>query len=58
MDAPPIVDADLVKRAVNFHGRELQKIWESEHHGEDDIVKSGSIDFDFGVHQERQKHLR
>ncbi|XP_075213498.1 uncharacterized protein LOC142319753 isoform X2 [Lycorma delicatula] len=49
------LDAELVARAINFHGQPLQKIWESER-GEGDLQKS-NVDLDFGVYAQRQKHL-
>ncbi|KAJ9594478.1 hypothetical protein L9F63_014090, partial [Diploptera punctata] len=51
--------SDLLSNSVlNFHGQQLQKLWESEH-SDADLTKHGvnSKDLDFSVYQQRQKNL-
>lgn len=50
------MDPSLVAHSLNFHGQQLQKIWESER-GETDIPKIGVGQLDFASYQARQKHL-
>jgi hypothetical protein len=54
-----LLSAELITRALNFHGQQLQKLWESER-GEADLVKINVNvkELDFGVYQQRQKQLR
>ncbi|KAF4531001.1 hypothetical protein B566_EDAN009745 [Ephemera danica] len=56
MEPAPNLDKELIQHCINFHGHQLQKIWDSER-GDGDLAKNGGIDFDFSVYQERQKHL-
>jgi hypothetical protein len=53
------LSAELIARALNFHGQQLQKLWDSER-GEADLTKNGVNvkELDFGVYQQRQKQLR
>ena len=50
---------ELVTRVLNFHGQQLQKLWESEN-GEADFAKYdvNVKDLDFNLYQQRQKNLR
>ncbi|XP_069698130.1 zinc finger CCCH domain-containing protein 13 isoform X1 [Periplaneta americana] len=50
------LNAELVTRSLNFHGQQLQKLWESER-GEADLTKLNVKDLDFNVYQQRQKNL-
>lgn len=50
------LDASLVAQSLNYHGQQMQKIWESEK-GEDDLTKIGVGGLDFAVYQARHKHL-
>lgn len=50
------MDPSLVGHSLNFHGQQLQKIWESER-GENDIPKIGVGQLDFASYQARQKQL-
>ncbi|XP_046987706.1 tetratricopeptide repeat protein 14 homolog isoform X2 [Schistocerca americana] len=54
----PPLNPDLVVQSLNFHGQQLQKLWESER-GEDDLskVNVNSKEIDFEVYQQRQKQL-
>ncbi|KAG8235261.1 hypothetical protein J437_LFUL014261 [Ladona fulva] len=51
----PTMDPKLVAQSLNFHGQQLQKIWEGEKEGE--LAKLNVTDLDFAVYQERQKQL-
>ncbi|XP_067003369.1 NK-tumor recognition protein isoform X2 [Anabrus simplex] len=54
----PTFNAELITRCLNFHGQQLQRLWESER-GEADLSKHGvdAKELDFSVYQQRQKHL-
>lgn len=54
IDAP--LSSELVGQAVNFHGPQLQKIWEGER-GEEDLNQM-AIKPDFSAFQQRQKTLK
>lgn len=41
---------------MNFHGQQLQKLWESEH-GEHDLTRRNIRDLNFHVYGQRQKTL-
>ncbi|XP_052864702.1 dentin sialophosphoprotein isoform X1 [Anopheles cruzii] len=46
----------LIERALGYHGKQLQKIWETERH--DELQQLGiESDPDFSVYMARQKHL-
>jgi ABC-type uncharacterized transport system ATPase subunit len=53
------MNAELVTQALNFHGQQLQKLWDSER-GEADLTKINVNvkEIDFSVYQQRQKQLR
>lgn len=53
------INPDLIAHSLNFHGQQLQKLWEGER-GEDDLLKLNvdSKVLDFEVYQQRSKHLR
>jgi hypothetical protein len=55
----PSMSAELITRALNFHGQQLQKLWDSER-GEADLAKNNVNvkEIDSSVYQQRQKHLR
>ena len=57
MESP--LSAELITRVLNFHGQQLQKLWDSER-GEADLTKNGVNvkELDFDVYQQRQKQLR
>lgn len=50
------LNTDLLTRAINFHGQQLQKMWESER-GEQDLSKHNVKDLNFQVYGQRQKYL-
>lgn len=50
------LDASLVAQSINYHGQQMQKIWDSER-GEDDLAKIGVGGLDYAVYQARHKHL-
>ncbi|GLG97925.1 Uncharacterized protein GBIM_04587 [Gryllus bimaculatus] len=52
------LSSELIVRALNFHGQQLQRLWEGER-GEGDLPKQGVDvkELDFDVYQQRQKHL-
>lgn len=50
------LNSELVTRCLNFHGQQLQKIWEAER-GDTDLAKQGVKDLDFLAYAQRQKHL-
>lgn len=50
------LNGDLVTRCLNFHGQQLQKIWEAER-GDADLSKHNIKELDFMEYAQRQKHL-
>lgn len=54
METP--LSAALIAKSLNYHGQQLQKIWESER-GENDLYKIGVPTPDFAEYQARQKYL-
>lgn len=50
------ISSELVTRCLNFHGQQLQKIWEAER-GDTDLTKHNVKDLDFLEYAQRQKHL-
>ncbi|XP_017777148.1 PREDICTED: tetratricopeptide repeat protein 14 isoform X2 [Nicrophorus vespilloides] len=48
------ISSDLVVNAINYHGQQFEKIWESEH-GEQDGSKFRDVNYE--VHNRRNKHL-
>lgn len=57
MEPPSNLNAELITKALNFHGQLLQKAWETER-GEGDLTKHNATNLDFGIYSQRQKHLR
>lgn len=47
---------DLLTQTLNFHGQQLQKVWEAER-GEQDLIKHNIKDLNFQVYGQRQKYL-
>lgn len=56
MSSPPKLDPKLVAQSLNFHGQQLQKLWENER-GEDDLGNIGVPQLNFSTYQSRQKYL-
>lgn len=56
MENETTLDPTLVTQCLNFHGQQLQKIWESER-GESELSKIGVGQLDYATYQARQKHL-
>lgn len=56
MENETTLDPTLVTQCLNFHGQQLQKIWESER-GENELAKIGVGQLDYAAYQARQKHL-
>ncbi|XP_066255319.1 tetratricopeptide repeat protein 14 homolog [Euwallacea similis] len=50
------LNSQLITRTINFHGQQLQKLWEGEH-GENDLNRRGVKDLNFQVYGQRQKNL-
>lgn len=50
------LDPQLLSRTLNFHGQQLQKVWEGEF-GENDLARRNVKDLDFQVYAHRQKNL-
>lgn len=50
------LNTDLLTQSLNFHGGQLQKLWEAEH-GENNLVKNDVKDLNFIVYGQRQKYL-
>lgn len=50
------VNSQLLTRSLNFHGQQLQKLWEGEF-GENDLGRRNIKDLNFLVYGQRQKHL-
>lgn len=50
------LSAALIAKSLNYHGQQLQKIWESER-GENDLYKIGVPTPDYAEYQVRQKFL-
>lgn len=50
------LNSHLLAKALNFHGQQLQKLWESEH-GEHDLSRRNVRDLNFHVYGQRQKTL-
>lgn len=46
----------LLAKAMNFHGQQLQKMWEAEY-GERDLAMRNISDLNFNVYGQRQKNL-
>lgn len=50
------LNSEFLTQAMNFHGQQLQKVWEAER-GEQDLAKCGVNDLNFQVYGQRQKFL-
>lgn len=50
------LNTKLLTQSMNFHGNQLQKLWEAEH-GETDLMENNVKDLNFQVHSQRQKYL-
>ncbi|KAF5306630.1 hypothetical protein FQA39_LY08819 [Lamprigera yunnana] len=50
------LNVDLLTQSLNFHGQQLQKVWEAER-GEQDLTKQNVKDLNFQVYGQRQKYL-
>lgn len=50
------VNSQLLTRSINFHGQQLQKLWEGEF-GESDLARRNVKDLNFQVYGQRQKNL-
>lgn len=50
------VNSQLLTRTINFHGQQLQKLWEGEF-GESDLSRRNVKDLSFQVYGQRQKNL-
>uniref|UniRef100_V5GI62 Tetratricopeptide repeat protein n=1 Tax=Anoplophora glabripennis TaxID=217634 RepID=V5GI62_ANOGL len=51
-----LINSQLLTKSLNFHGQQLQKLWESEF-GENDLVRRNIKDLNFHVYGQRQKNL-
>lgn len=51
-----LLNQNLITQTINYHGAQLQKIWESER-GEQDLLRHGIRDINFDVYNKRSKHL-
>lgn len=51
-----VINSQLLSKALNFHGQQLQKLWESEF-GENDLSRRNIKDLNFHVYGQRQKNL-
>lgn len=50
------LDGNLLSQSLNFHGSQLQKLWEAEY-GESNLAKQDVKDLNFNVYGQRQKYL-
>lgn len=51
------MDARLVAQTLNYHGQQLQKVWEGERN-ENELVMLNLKEPSFEIYQQRQKTLR
>lgn len=51
------MDARLVAQALNYHGQQLQKVWEGERN-ENELAMLNLKEPNFEIYQQRQKTLR
>ena len=51
------MDSRLVAQALNYHGQQLQKIWDGERN-ESELAKLNLKEPNFEIYQQRQKTLR
>lgn len=50
------INTQWLTKAMNFHGQQLQKLWEGEY-GEHDLGRRNVRDLNYQVYGQRQKHL-
>lgn len=50
------LNSSLLAQSMNFHGNQLQKVWDAEH-GDTNLMKNDVNDLNFQVYGQRQKHL-
>lgn len=50
------LNSELIAQSLNFHGSQLQKVWESER-GEQDLARHNIRDLNFEVFNRRNKFL-
>lgn len=50
------LNPQLISRTINFHGQQLQKLWEGEF-GDNDLGRRNVKDLNFIVYGQRQKNL-
>lgn len=50
------INTGLVTQSLNFHGQQLQKLWEAER-GEQDLMKHNIKDLNYELYNKRSKHL-
>ncbi|KAG5883059.1 hypothetical protein JTB14_010447 [Gonioctena quinquepunctata] len=50
------LNSQLLASALNFHGQQLQKLWEGEF-GETDLTRRNIKDLNFNIYGQRQKNL-
>lgn len=51
------MDPRLIAQALNYHGQQLQKVWESERN-ESELAMLNLKEPNFEIYQQRQKTLR
>lgn len=50
------LNTGLLSQSMNYHGQQMQKLWEQEH-GDADLIKRNVKDLNFQIYSDRQKHL-
>lgn len=50
------MNSQLLSKSLNFHGQQLQKLWEGEF-GENDLARKNVKELNFHVYGQRQKNL-
>lgn len=50
------LNSNLITQSINYHGQQLQKIWEAER-GEQDLLKNNVTDLNYDTYNKRSKHL-
>lgn len=50
------LNSNLITQSINYHGQQLQKIWEAER-GEQDLLKNNVRDLNYDLYNKRNKHL-
>lgn len=51
-----MLNVDLVKKSIGYHGPPLQKVWDGEH-GDQSLINAGIPNPDYSVYTMRQKHF-